>query len=58
MNVLYLLTTVIRTQLAPTLLDLSCVLVTVDILEMELYAKVNKFCLRAVNNLHRYESMR
>ncbi len=44
MNVLYLLTTVTRTQPAPTLMDLSCVLVTVDILEMELFAKVNKFC--------------
>jgi hypothetical protein len=44
MNVLYLLTTVTRTQPAPTLMDLSCVLVTVDILEMEHYAKVNKCC--------------
>jgi hypothetical protein len=42
MNVLYQLTTVTRTQIAPTLVDLSFVLVTVDTLEMELFAEVKK----------------
>ena len=40
-NVLYFVTTVIKTQTAPTLMGLSCALVTMDILEMELCAKVN-----------------
>jgi hypothetical protein len=42
MNVLYRLTTVIPTLLAPTLLDLIPVFVTVDTLEMEQLAKVIK----------------
>jgi hypothetical protein len=40
MNVLYRMTSVITTLLAPTLLDLISALVTVDTLEMELLAKV------------------
>ena len=40
MNVLYQLTIVIETQPAPTIMDLSFALVRVDILEMELFAKV------------------
>jgi transcription initiation factor IIE alpha subunit len=42
MSVLYLLTTATKTQTAPILMDRSNALVTVDILEMELCAKVNK----------------
>jgi hypothetical protein len=41
MSVLYRLTTVIPTLIAPILMDLSCVLVEADILEMEPFAKVN-----------------
>jgi hypothetical protein len=41
MNVLYLLTTVTKTQTAPTLMALFCVLVIVDILEMEHFVKVS-----------------
>jgi hypothetical protein len=40
MNVIHQLTIVIKTQPAPTMVDLSFVLVRVDILEMELFAKV------------------
>jgi hypothetical protein len=40
MNVLYLLITVIQTPPATTVMDLSFALVTMDILEMELFAKV------------------
>jgi hypothetical protein len=46
-NVLYFLTTVNKTQTAPTLMDLSCAFVTMDILEMELSVKVN----RSLNSL-------
>ncbi len=45
MNVLYQLTTVTRIQIAPTLVDLSFVLVTLDTLEMELFAQVNRHLL-------------
>ena len=41
MNVLYLLTTVMKTQNARTLMVRSCALVAVATLEMELFAKVN-----------------
>jgi hypothetical protein len=41
MNVLYQLTTVIQTQPAPTVMDLSCALVTLGTLEMGRFAKVN-----------------
>ncbi len=40
MNVLYLLTIVTKMQTALTLMDLSCVLATMDILEMEHFVKV------------------
>ena len=40
MNALFLLTTVTKTPLATTLVDLSLVLVTMDTLEMELFAEV------------------
>ena len=40
MNALYLLKTARQTQAVQILLDLSYVLVTVDILEMEPFAKV------------------
>ncbi len=40
MNVLFLWTTVTKTPVALTLMDHSCVLVTADIPEMELFAKV------------------
>ena len=46
MNVLYPLTTVTQIQTAPTLMGLSSVLVTLGILEMELFAKVN------IKNVH------
>ncbi len=42
MNVLYLLTTVIKTQTAPTLMDPSCALVMADMGETEVFAKVNR----------------
>ena len=42
MNVLYLLTTVIKTQSARILMDHSCALVSVDIMEMELFAMVRE----------------
>ena len=42
MNVLYLLTTVIKTQTVPTLTDLFCVRVAVHTLEMEQFAEVDK----------------
>ncbi len=42
MNVLYLLTIVTKTPPVLTMMDRFCVLVTVDILEMELFAKVNE----------------
>jgi hypothetical protein len=41
MNVLNLLTIVIPTLIVPTLMDHSYALVIVDILEMELFVKVN-----------------
>ena len=41
MNALVLLTTVTKTPLAATLMDLSSALVIVGTLEMELFAKVN-----------------
>ncbi len=40
MSVLYPLTIVTKKQTAPTLMDLSCVLATMDILEMEPFVKV------------------
>jgi hypothetical protein len=43
MNVLKLLTSVTKTQTAPTLMDLSCVLVAMDTLEMELFVKVTEY---------------
>ena len=50
MNVLYLLTTpVTNTQTVQTLMGLSCALVTVDILEMEHFAKVKRSCSSAQN---------
>ncbi len=45
MNVLYLSTTVTNTQPAPIIMDLSCALVRVDILEMELFAKVINYMM-------------
>ena len=42
MNVHCRLTHVILMLIALTLMDLSCALVRVDILEMELFAKVNE----------------
>ena len=42
MNVLYHFTIVMKTLTAQTLMDLSCALVTVDILEMEAFAKVRE----------------
>ena len=42
MNVLYLLTTVIKTQTAPTLMDPSCALVVAEMWETEVFAKVNR----------------
>ena len=45
MNALYLLITVMKTQTARTLLVRSCALVAVDILEMELFAKVSEFVM-------------
>jgi hypothetical protein len=47
MNVLRLSTIVTKTQIATTPMDLSCALAAMDILEMELFAKVNRslsFC--------------
>ena len=44
MNVLDRLTTVIPTLLAPTLVDHFSARVRVDILVMELFAKVNRPC--------------
>jgi hypothetical protein len=41
MNAFRISTTVTTIQTASTLMDLSCVLVAMDILEMELFAKVN-----------------
>ena len=41
MNVLFLLTTVTKTRTAPILMDLSCVIVNVDTLEMEQSAMVS-----------------
>ena len=42
MNVLYFLTTVIKTQTARTLMARSCALVTMDTLEMEPFVMVRK----------------
>ena len=42
MNVFYLLTTVMKTQTARTLMDHSGAFVTVDIMEMELFAMVRE----------------
>ena len=41
MNALFLLTTVTKTPLATTLMDLSSALVILDTLEMEFFAEVN-----------------
>jgi hypothetical protein len=41
MSVLYLLITAIQTPPATTAMDLSFALVTMDILEMELFAKIS-----------------
>lgn len=41
MNVCYQLTIVTETQAAPTLMALTFVIVTVDIMEMALFVKVN-----------------
>jgi hypothetical protein len=43
MNVLYLLTTVTKTQAARILKDLICVVVIADILGMARFAKVKQF---------------
>ena len=45
MNALYFLTTVMKTHTARTLMARSCVLVAVDILEMELFAKVSEIVM-------------
>ena len=45
MSVHYRSTIVIPTLIAPTLVDLSCVLVLVDTLEMERFVKVIGRCL-------------
>jgi hypothetical protein len=42
MNVPFLLITVTITPFATTLMDLSCALVTLDTLEMGLFAEVNE----------------
>ena len=42
MNVFYLLITVMKTQTARTLMDPSGAFVTVDIMEMELFAMVRE----------------
>ena len=42
MNVLYHFTIVMKTLTVQTLMDRSCVLVTVDILEMEAFVKVRE----------------
>jgi hypothetical protein len=42
MNVLYPLTTVTKTQAAPTLMDLICVVVMEDIIGMGRFAWVSK----------------
>ena len=45
MNALYFLTTVMKIHTARTLMDRSCVLVAVDTLEMELFAKVSELVM-------------
>ena len=52
MNVLYLLMTVIPILTALTLMDISCVLVKVDLWEMKLYVKVSGTTTNDVCGLH------
>ena len=54
-NVLYFLTTVIKTPTAPTLKEHSYALVAMDILEMELCAKVNRSLEGLVDGNYRVE---